>query len=209
MKSTTRSCRTTQKPSSAQIYKDENAGRPAFWMDLEKKTTEELAEYANEQHAAIGKLQSKILDHAHRVGTALCIVQSRLPHGEYQPWVKANCNISLSQARVYCRIAEHWDLIEPEIGDKINFLNEAERFLAKATGGAEPEHEFAEEESADDGDTDESNHPSPGSQRRQTYNPAEAQEYDRLTDLLIERGIVANASEAVLNGLRLQCNGLV
>ena len=79
----------------------------------QKKSLVELAEIARQEHKKCNEHLRRALSNAKRVGEALVLVKMQKPKGGYEAWVKKELpEISLSTARLYRRIAEHWNLLE-------------------------------------------------------------------------------------------------
>jgi hypothetical protein len=66
-----------------------------------------LAAQANTEHHACEVLQRGAVAHAIAAGEALIDAKSRLRHGEWLPWVDANCDFSDREAQNYMRIARN------------------------------------------------------------------------------------------------------
>jgi hypothetical protein len=208
LKKTTRQLgkRTSESPPH-RVVENKNNGRPLFWNQLKEMPNVQLADYMRTQLASIVTYQRNILQHANKIGAALVIIKERLQHGEFQPWMKANCDLSPTTWRLYMRVALNWQTIEPLIGGKINSLEDADEFLAKQSGRP-PLHDLPDDADPSEDTDDTSDHPSPDSQVRLVYTKPERTEYDTLIGFLIENGHAETASDAVLQSLRAQCQGL-
>jgi hypothetical protein len=66
-----------------------------------------LAVTANAEHAAFETTQTAALAHAIAAGEALIEAKCMLGHGEWLPWVEANCDFGERTAQRYMRIARN------------------------------------------------------------------------------------------------------
>ena len=70
-----------------------------------------IASQINEQHdRAIGHATSA-LEHARQAGELLQQAKQQIPHGEWLPWLAANCRVSARQAQRYLKVANNWQAI--------------------------------------------------------------------------------------------------
>lgn len=69
------------------------------------------AEINSEHRAAFGKAR-EALEHARRAGELLLQVKAEAGHGEWLPWVEANCKFSERTAQGYMRLASQWDRLQ-------------------------------------------------------------------------------------------------
>jgi hypothetical protein len=61
-------------------------------------------------HEAADSVLRDSVGHAHHAGDLLQQVKARLKHGEFGPWMEANCPFKPATARLYMKIAAEWDL---------------------------------------------------------------------------------------------------
>lgn len=70
-------------------------------------------------------------------GELLILVKNQLPHGEFGPWVQANCIFSYRSARQAMRIAARWPELESKMANPANLtVDEATKLLADSKGDA-------------------------------------------------------------------------
>lgn len=67
-----------------------------------------LAREINKESAAVEQSLKAGLDHARRAGDLLMRAKAQLAHGEWLPWLAANCTLSARTAQAYMRIARNW-----------------------------------------------------------------------------------------------------
>ncbi|HWJ73780.1 MAG TPA: DUF3102 domain-containing protein [Kaistia sp.] len=65
-----------------------------------------LANEVNDAHRHLAFHSKSMLSEARRAGEALIEVKKRLRHGEFKPWVAANCRCSYRQAAKYMAVAK-------------------------------------------------------------------------------------------------------
>ena len=73
-----------------------------------------LAASINEEHRLVVTTVRSGLEHARRAGDLLAEAKEQVPHGEWLPWLAANCAVSERQAQNYMRIASRWDVLKNE-----------------------------------------------------------------------------------------------
>lgn len=90
--------------------------------------------------AAIGAARSA-LDHARQCGELLSQVKAALHHGEWLPWLEANCIVSPRVAQGYMRIAAGWATLEAANAKRDSYLpvREALKMLAEPKDARGPE----------------------------------------------------------------------
>jgi hypothetical protein len=77
----------------------------------EPRALKAIATDINEEHRLAVGAARRSLEHARRAGDLLIEVKSRLPHGEWLPWLVANCEFSERSAQGYMRLAREWDTV--------------------------------------------------------------------------------------------------
>lgn len=98
---------------------------------------ETIADHINELHAGIeGKLKTCVKD-AIQIGRLLVEQKAKLDHGEFLPWIMANCDFSDRTARNYMRVHQHRDKTESvsdlqEAYRKVEQIEAAEKQREKA-----------------------------------------------------------------------------
>src|SRR6185437_8547319 len=85
-------------------------------------------------HAAVESAAQESLKKAHHAGKGLLVVKERVGHGNFEPWLKANCPFSPSTARLYMKIAGEVDL--ERVGD-LSLREVAKRLYASDKDEAE------------------------------------------------------------------------
>jgi hypothetical protein len=79
---------------------------------------EDLAKTIRECHAACQAIFQSSLLRAKEAGELLIRVKESLAHGEFGPWVDANCGFSPETARGYMRVARRWRELESADPDR-------------------------------------------------------------------------------------------
>lgn len=70
----------------------------------------ELAQQIINAHRAADASARDSVQHAITAGRLLIEVKARLPHGEFLPWLKANCSdVNQRTAQRYVQVAKNWD----------------------------------------------------------------------------------------------------
>lgn len=67
--------------------------------------------------AAYIATQKSALEHAQHAGELLIEAKAQLQHGDWLPWLEANCHLSVRVAQMYMRIAREWPRL---CGDSAN-----------------------------------------------------------------------------------------
>lgn len=75
---------------------------------LDRLSLEELASRANDAADEFDSSASNAVEAAVRCGMALTAVKTRLPHGEWLPWLKEHFKKDSGTARRYIRLAAYW-----------------------------------------------------------------------------------------------------
>lgn len=74
-----------------------------------------LAELITEAHRAADSSAREAVQHAITAGRLLTEVKKRLPHGEFIPWLKANCaDVTVRSAQRYVQVAKNWETWDEE-----------------------------------------------------------------------------------------------
>jgi Protein of unknown function (DUF3102) len=113
--------------------------------------TEIMAEHT----AAIGASRLA-LDHARRAGELLLQAKAQLRHGEWLPWLAANCDLTVRNAQVYMQIAGGWSRLEEHRNAYPNTHLDitSARHLLGDSDDAPAEDEGDDDEAADETDMD-------------------------------------------------------
>ena len=101
------------------------------------------AEINAEHERAFGKAREAI-EHARRAGELLLETKAAVGHGEWLPWVAANCSFSARQVQRYMTIAENWLVVQAKY-DTVSHLpmREALRLIERPHSELERAKEFA------------------------------------------------------------------
>ena len=67
-----------------------------------------LAVEINREHAACEGAFSESLEHARKAGDLLIEAKAQVEHGDWLPWLEANCDFAPRTAQVYMQIARNW-----------------------------------------------------------------------------------------------------
>jgi hypothetical protein len=71
-----------------------------------------LAKKIKAEHAAVLESARRGLRHARQAGDYLARAKKEMKHGQWLPWIEANCPFGDRTAEVYMQVAEHWAVIE-------------------------------------------------------------------------------------------------
>ena len=98
-----------------------------------------LAIAINESEARIEALKSDAVQEAIVQGRLLAQAKAQLKHGEFTPWLKANCRVKPVQARKYIRLAAGIDALpDPEAREAVSALG-VEKALKALAGPQHPQ----------------------------------------------------------------------
>lgn len=75
---------------------------------LAKNDLAELANQINIEHANCMGAMRESLEYAVKAGELLIQVKALVPHGEWLPWLAANCEVPERTTQAYMRIARNW-----------------------------------------------------------------------------------------------------
>lgn len=75
-------------------------------MTKELSTTQDLADQINEQHRLALKAAQSAIHHARQAGELLIEAKQQIKHGEWIPWLEANCEVGPRQAQKYMRLVK-------------------------------------------------------------------------------------------------------
>jgi hypothetical protein len=71
-----------------------------------------LAADINAAHREVRDALQHGAEHARHAGELLAVAKARLPHGEWLPWLKENCEVSPRAAQGYMQIAREWTRLQ-------------------------------------------------------------------------------------------------
>jgi hypothetical protein len=114
----------------------------------------ELAQLITQSHRAADGSAREAVQHAITAGRLLLEVKGRLPHGDFQPWLKQNCaDVTLRTAQRYMQIAKHWEKWDDQKRHAVSrlslrnvlrsFPSDAKPGRASIAGGSDEEEETA------------------------------------------------------------------
>jgi hypothetical protein len=102
-------------------------------VNQEMVSLDALALRINEQQARIEQAWGMTLELAKQAGEMLIEAKRLSGHGNWLPWLEANCRVSASMAEKYVKIAKGWDLLavgNPEHVPNLS-IRDAVKLLAK------------------------------------------------------------------------------
>src|SRR5690242_3025151 len=82
---------------------------PVFDHELQ-----DIAAHVNESHRQCEQSLKQGLEHALEAGRLLLEAKGRLEHGQWLPWLQANCDVSERLAQKYMRVAKELPKLDPE-----------------------------------------------------------------------------------------------
>ena len=86
-------------------------------------TLTDLASSINDEHVKAQKHWEKAVEHAVKVGELLTHAKSQVEHGEWLPWLEANCAFSKRMAQNYVRLAKELPKLDTEKAQRVSHLN--------------------------------------------------------------------------------------
>ena len=105
----------------------------------EPEITALAADINAEHERAFGKA-TEALEHARRAGELLLQAKAAVGHGEWLPWVEANCKFSVRTAQGYIRLAQGWETLSAKCATVAHLgLREALTLLAEHPTDPRPE----------------------------------------------------------------------
>ena len=92
-----------------------------------------IAAAINEEHALAEQYASMAIHRARRAGELLNQAKAQVPHGQWLPWLAANCpKISTRRAQEYMRVVREWPALQAKYADSAYLtINDALELLAK------------------------------------------------------------------------------
>lgn len=120
---------------------------PEFPILATDRPLEALALAINEEHALAEQYATMAIHRAHRAGDLMLAAKQRVAHGQWLPWLKANCpTIKDRTARAYMQLARNWATLESKTATVADLtINEALKLLAEPRPEPEPELGFEPE----------------------------------------------------------------
>lgn len=92
-----------------------------------------IASAINEEHALAEQYASMAIHRARRAGELLNQAKAQVPHGQWLPWLAANCpKISTRRAQEYMRVVREWPALQAKYAESAHLtVNDALELLAK------------------------------------------------------------------------------
>ena len=87
---------------------------PVIQSDTDPNTLDDLAIIINKAHDQVEQAFSSAMNHALVAGDHLLEVKRQVNHGEFNTWIKGNCEFSDRMARAYMRVAEQFPKLPEE-----------------------------------------------------------------------------------------------
>ena len=109
-------------------------------MSHQLVSLETLAHKINEQQALIEEAWGVTLERAREAGELLIEAKRLVGHGNWLPWLEANCRVSASMAGKYMKIARGWNVLVQGNTERVPYLSirDALKLLAKPRQTTEP-----------------------------------------------------------------------
>ena len=79
----------------------------------------DLARQINQAHRQCERAAQSAVGHAVRCGELLLQAKAAVPHGEWLPWLAANCECSERTAQTYMRIARELPKLDPSKAQRV------------------------------------------------------------------------------------------
>lgn len=72
----------------------------------------DLAARIKAEHEATATAMKSGIEHAMKAGALLIEAKEQVPHGQWLPWIEANCAMSERTAQLYMRLTRHKDIVD-------------------------------------------------------------------------------------------------
>lgn len=102
---------------------------PFFKANL---SVDELAAVVRDEISKAKTASANALAHGIAAGEALCAIQLKLPERGFAKWLRENCSIAESTAKLYMQLARHRAKIEAEIARGVDLSLRAARLLVSS-----------------------------------------------------------------------------
>jgi hypothetical protein len=101
-------------------------------------TLSDLAQKINHHHIEAERAAKSAVEHAIQAGNYLLIAKAQVKHGEWLPWLEANCEVSERTAQAYMRIARELPKLDEGKAQRVADLSlrDAMALLAEPKRGA-------------------------------------------------------------------------
>ena len=93
---------------------------------------EALADRINSEHKAVCEAAVTATQHAIKCGVLLIAAKSGLPHGQWLPWIKQNCDLSERTTQAYMRLARRHEELDGEKAQRVADLPVRQAMVAIA-----------------------------------------------------------------------------
>ena len=113
-------------------------------MNTLEVSLDSLARKIKDRHGRAIRLAKNALCYGKEAGEALSEVKSRLPHGQFQSFVRENCpGIGERQVQKYMRLAENWHQIELQIEGQDASINAALKLISSPNANPSSHLDFS------------------------------------------------------------------
>jgi Protein of unknown function (DUF3102) len=106
-------------------------------QSLTTLTLADLAAAINDEHVAAESAAAEAIHRARHAGELLLQAKAQLQHGQWLPWLTANCTVGARQAQRYIRLTQNWDTLLNTTSTSHLGIDAALRMLAAPTDNAE------------------------------------------------------------------------
>jgi hypothetical protein len=83
----------------------------------------DLASQINQAHALAMRSVDEALTQARICGDLLVVAKSKVPHGQWLPWLRDNCAVDVRQAQRYMRLSQHWTELTANTSSKTHLVD--------------------------------------------------------------------------------------
>ena len=97
----------------------------------------DLAGRINTEHKAVCEAAMTATQHAIKCGVLLTEAKSGLPHGQWLPWLKENCELSERTIQAYMRLARRYEELDGEEAQRVADLPVRQAMVAIADSRAD------------------------------------------------------------------------
>ena len=96
---------------------DQLGGKVSFLATPEHRPPQdtafsELARQVRDSHCQVGRAAADVLKYALACGDVLIAAKSRVPHGQWLPWLRRDCELSERTANAYMQLAGNRHMLE-------------------------------------------------------------------------------------------------
>lgn len=97
------------------------------------QTLSQLSDRINACHDRATRSAQDAIHAAHECGLALIDAKSKVPHGEWDQWIHANCRVKPRQARKWMQLARGFDAIPKRHSNAVLTIEDALEMIAQAS----------------------------------------------------------------------------